>query len=56
MKKKKNNWECYPDKERDNILHSASSRSGIMKYLREQKLMRDYKKGIVRVAEIIWEK
>ena len=49
-------WQVSPDNDGDNVLHECGSRSACMKWLRENKMMRQYKTGTIRIGRVIWEK
>ncbi len=46
-------WHVYPNGEMNNILFEGSE-TAARKYIR-QKYSRDYKKGYIRLAKVIWE-
>lgn len=48
-------WTVCPDNEPENILFEGNKTSCI-KYLRENNLFRQYKKGLIRLGKVIWEK
>ncbi len=49
-------WLVYPDSDGDAIQFEGKSRAACLKYLKLKGLTRDYKKGIIRIGELIWEK
>lgn len=47
-------WIIHPDSDGDKILFEGSKTSCV-KYLKENKLWGDYKKGVIRLGQLIWE-
>ncbi len=47
-------WQVYEDGCRETILHEGT-KSSCQRYLRERGLQRYYRRGLVRMAQVIWE-
>ena len=47
-------WQVYPDNDADEIM-CEGSKSFCMKYIKENGLMRQYKRGAYRVGKLLWE-
>lgn len=47
-------WQVYPDKETENILFEGSQ-SACRTFIKSNSVSRDYKKGKIRLAKIIFE-
>jgi hypothetical protein len=47
-------WQVYPDGNNENIIFEGT-KSACFKYLRDNKQMRQYKCGEIRVGRLIWE-
>lgn len=47
-------WQVYPDGQPENILFEGT-KTGCKNWLKVNGRIRDYKKGSVRLAQVIWE-
>lgn len=48
-------WTVYPASNPVEIWFEGKSRSRCLRYLRAHNLIRDYKRGTVRIGKTIWE-
>lgn len=48
-------WHVYPDSDPEKIMFEGSE-TACRAYLKAKRLTREFKRGIIRIGKVIWEK